>query len=336
MNTQPRLRWGVLGAARINERVLPAILEVPNAELIGMASRRQGAAAETLTRYAPGQRHVKIHDSPEALLDDPDIQAVYIPLANHEHAEWTLRAIAKGKHVLCEKPMALTVRDIEAIESAARQQGVTVMEGFMYRFHPQHARVRELLDSSLIGDIRSVRTSFSFMMRPARLYRLARDVKHGGGAMWDIGCYAIHTARMWFDEPPLAVTAMAHYADSGADISTSGIIDFGEGKRAHFDFSFACSRRSEYEITGTLGSIKCPTVWQLPGDSPQIQWSTEDGQRGEEHPSAANHFALEIEGFSAAVLHSRAPLLSLADAKMNCQTIVAALKSAASGTVEQI
>lgn len=336
MDTQTRLRWGILGAARINERLLPAILSAPNAELCAIASRRPGAAAETLARHAPNHTGINVHDSLDALLDDPDIQAVYIPLANHEHAEWTLRAIAKGKHVLCEKPMALSVNDIEAIESAAHQHGVTVMEGFMYRFHPQHARVRELLDSGLIGDIRSVRTSFSFMMRPARLYRLALDIRQGGGALWDIGCYAIHTARMWFDTPPLAVTAMAHYSDSGADTSTSGIIDFGEGRRAHFDFSFECTRRSEYEITGTLGTIKCPTVWQLPGDTPQIQWWTEDGRRGEEHRSAANHFALEVEGFSAAILNHVAPLLSLADAKMNCRTLVATLKSASSGKVEPV
>ena len=252
-------------------------------------------------------------------------------MANHEHAEWALRAIAAGKHVLCEKPMALTVADIDAIATAAHRYKVKVMEGFMYRFHPQHQRVRALIDSGLIGDIRSVRSSFSFMMRPARLYRLARDVSQGGGAMWDIGCYAIHTARMWFDSPPRSVTALARYVESGADIATSGILDFGHQHRAHFDFSFECTRRSEYEITGTLGSVKCPTVWQLPGDVPEIQWWTEDGRRGEERLPPANHFRLEIEGFSQAVLADTPPLLSLADARINCATLVAALQSAASG-----
>jgi xylose dehydrogenase (NAD/NADP) len=336
MSTERRLRWGILGAARINERVLPAIVEAAHAELVAIASRRSGAAAETLARYAPGQTGVSVHESLDALLQDPRVEAVYLPMSNREHAEWTLRAIAHGKHVLCEKPMALTLADIEAIEAAALRQGVTVMEGFMHRFHPQHARVRELVDSGLIGDIRFVRSSFSFMMRPARMYRLADEVWQGGGAMWDIGCYAINCARMWFAESPRSVSAIAHYVESGADISTSGIIDYGNGRRAHFDFSFECTRRSEYEITGTKGSIKCPTVWQLPGDSPEIQWWTEAGTRGTETPPVANHFELEIEGFSNAVLNGQPPRLSLEDAKANCRLIVAALKSAASGRIEKL
>jgi xylose dehydrogenase (NAD/NADP) len=336
MTDQPKLRWGILGAARVNERLLPAIVEASNSELVAIASRRPGAAADTLAKYAPEQRSVRVYDRLEALLDDADIEAVYLPMANEEHAEWALKAMERGKHVLVEKPMALKVSDIEAIEAAARKHSVTVMEGFMYRFHPQHGRVRELLASGLVGEIKYVRTAFSFMMRPARMYRIDRDIAHGGGAMWDIGCYAIHTARMWFDEAPMAVTAMAKYVASGADVSTSGLIDFGEGKRAHFDFSFECTRRSEYEITGTKGILKCHTVWAMPGDVPVISWSTEDGQRGEEELAPANHFRLEIEHFSDCVLKGQAPGLSLEDAKANCRTIVAALKSMASGCAEPV
>ncbi len=331
MMNQPRLRWGILGAARINERLLPAIVEATNAELLAIASRRPGAAAQTLAQYAPQASHVQAYDGLEALLENPDIQAVYIPLANHEHAEWTLRAIERGKHVLCEKPMALKVADIEAIEAAARKHQVRVMEGFMYRFHPQHTRVRELIQSGLIGEIRSVRASFSFMMRPARMYRLQEPVENGGGAMWDIGCYAIHSARMFLDQNPVAVTALSKYVDSGADIATSGIIDFGSGKFAHFDFSFERARRCEYEITGTKGGIKCHVVWQLPGDVPVLSWWTEAGQQCEERLQAENHFRLEIEQFSASVLSGAPPLLPLDDAKANCRIIVAALESAAQG-----
>lgn len=336
MNNQAKLRWGILGAARVNERLLPAILEAANAELIAIASRRPGAAAETLAKYAPCYPQIHAYDDPDVLLANPDVQAVYLPMANHEHAEWALRAIAQRKHVLCEKPMALTVADIDAIETAARRYKVTVMEGFMYRFHPQHARVREILNSGLIGEIRSVRSSFSFMMRPARMYRLANDVTQGGGAMWDIGCYAIHSLRMFFDRPPLAVTAMARYADSGADISTSGILDYGDGRFAQFDFSFERARRCEYEIVGTQGGLKCHVVWQLPGDVPVISWWTEDGRQGEERLPASNHFNLEIEHFSDCVLNNKEPRLSFEDARENCQIIVAALESAASGQVVKI
>lgn len=325
-----KLRWGILGAARVNERLLPAIVEAPNAELVAIASRRPGAAAETLQKYAPSQTGVTVYDDLEALLNDDRIQAIYLPMANHEHGEWALKATAAGKHVLIEKPMAITLAEIEAIETAAQQHGVTVMEGFMYRFHPQHTRVQELINTGLIGEVLYVRTAYSFMMRPARMYRLANNTDAGGGAMWDIGPYAVHSLRMWFDNEPLSVMAMAKYAETGADISASAMLDFGNGKRGHFDISFETARRSEYEITGSKGSIKCHTVWQLPGDVPVISWSTDDGRRGEEQLVPANHFRLEIEHFSNCVLNGTAPLLSLADAKANCRTINAVLQAAAS------
>ncbi|MDD5273942.1 MAG: Gfo/Idh/MocA family oxidoreductase [Methylovulum sp.] len=330
MNNKTKLRWGILGAARINERLMPAIVEASNAKLVAIASRRPGAAAQTLAQYAP-QQQARTYANLETLLNDAEVDAVYLPLANHEHAEWTLRAIEHGKHVLCEKPMALTAADIDAIQAAAQRHKVTVMEGFMYRFHPQHTRVRELINSGLIGEVRSVRSSFSFMMRPARLYRLAESVENGGGAMWDIGCYAIHSARMFFDQPAVSVTAIAKYVESGADIATSGVIDFGDGKYAHFDFSFERARRCEYEIIGTKGGIKCHNVWSMPGDVPVISWWTEDGEQAEERLPAANHFRLEIEHFSDCILNGNAPALSLDDAKANCRIIVAALQSAAIG-----
>jgi len=331
MTNQTKLRWGIIGAARVNERLLPAIIQARNSELIAIGSRRPGAAAETLKKYAPCYPNIHAYDDPEAVLTNPDVQAVYLPMANQEHAEWALRAIAHKKHVLVEKPMALNVADIDAIETAARRYRVSVMEGFMYRFHPQHARVMEILRSGLIGEIRSVRACYSFMMRPARMYRLAEHVENGGGAMWDIGCYAIHSLRMFFDTQPLAVTAMAKYAESGADISTSGIIDYGDGRFAQFDFSFERARRCEYEIVGTQGGLKCHVVWQLPGDVPVISWWTEDGRQGEERMPASNHFNLEIEHFSDCVLNGKEPALSLDDARENCKVIVAALESAAKG-----
>ena len=331
MSTTTKLRWGILGAARINERLMPAIVQASNSELVAIASRRPGAATETLAKYAPDQTHVRAYDDLNALLNDDDVQAVYLPMANHEHGEWALRAIQHGKHVLVEKPMALTVTDIEAIEAAAQEHHVTVMEGFMYRFHPQHARVQELIRSGIIGEVRSVRSSFSFIMRPARLYRLAEDVSRGGGAMWDIGPYAIHSARWCFDTQPVAVTAIAKYVASGADITTSGVIDFGDGKHAHFDVSFEWARQSLYEVTGTQGGIKCHAAWRLPEDVPVISWWTEDGKGAEEKLPLADHFVLEVEHFSDCVLNGKTTLLSLDDAKANCRTIEAVLQSAATG-----
>ena len=333
-----KLRWGILGAARVNERLLPAIVEAKNSELVAIASRRLGAAAETLAKYAPQLNGVKTYDVLEDLLNDSQVQAVYIPMANHEHAEWALKAIAAGKHVLIEKPMALTVADIDKIEAAAFQQKVKVMEGFMYRFHPQHQRVSEIVKSGLIGEVMFAKASYSFMMRPARMYRLANDTFNGGGAMWDIGPYAIHTLRHCFEEAPISVMAMAKYAETGADIATSGVIDFGNGKRGHFDTSFECSRQCEYTIVGTKGGVKCHTVWQLPGtnDVPVISWWSDDGRKAEEVYPASNHFNLEIEHFSDCVLNDHTQKLSFEDAKMNCATIVATLQSAATGQLVRL
>jgi predicted dehydrogenase len=332
MTNKTKLRWGILGAARINQQLMPAIVEAENSELVAIASRRPGAAAETLAKYAPQQKDVKIYDNPESLLADDAIQVVYIPLANNEHAQWVLRAIEHGKHVLCEKPMALTVADIEAIETAAKKQNVTVMEGFMYRFHPQHARVKEIIDSGLIGEVRSVRSCFSYLMQPARQYRIADSIENGSGAMWDIGCYAIHAARLpFYDDTPVAISAMAKHIESGADISCNGIIDFGDGKYAHFDFGFEHARRAEYEIIGTKGGLKCHNVWAKQAETPIISWWTEAGQQDEEILALANHFRLEVEHFSDCVVNNRQPALSLDDARINCKIIVAALESIKKG-----
>ncbi|MCB5187753.1 Gfo/Idh/MocA family oxidoreductase [Methylobacillus caricis] len=331
MSQEKKLRWGILGAARVNERLLPAIVDAANAELVAIASRRPGAAAATLQKHAPGISGVSCYDEMDALLSDSRVEAIYLPMANHEHAEWALRAIRQGKHVLIEKPLALTVADVDAIAEAAKEHNVTVMEGFMYTFHPQYVRAQELIRSGVIGEVKFVRASYSFIMKPARLYRLEKDVDHGGGAMWDIGPYAIHSLRSCFDNEPLSVTALAKYTDSGADIATSGVFDFGDGKHGHFDISFECSRRSEYQVTGSKGGLKCHTVWQQAGDVPVISWWTEDGRFWEERLPAANHFILEIEHFSDCVLNGKKPFLRLQDARGNCQAIVAAMKSAAEG-----
>ena len=332
MDKQSNLRWAIMGAARVNERLMPAIIVAKNATLVGIFSRRPGAAEETLAKYAPNEQGVLVYDSPDTLLANADIDAVYLPMANEEHAEWALKAISAGKHVLIEKPMALTVADIDVIEAAAIKHQVTVMEGFMYRFHPQHSYIRDLIKSGVIGEVRTVRTCFSFPMKPARMYRIDRNVDNGGGAMWDIGPYAIHTARMWFDEEPIAVVAMAKYNDNGADVSTSGVLDYGDGRFAHFDMSFERARRSEYEIIGTKGGVKCHTVWQNPENSPVISWWTDDGEDVlvDDLP-IADHFVLEIEHFSDCVLNGKSADLSFADARSNCKTIVATMQSAAGG-----
>ncbi len=354
--TGKKLNWGILGAARVNERLLPAIIEARNSTLVAIGSRRTGAAKTTLDKYAPCHANVACYDDLDALINDVNVQAIYCPMANNEHVKWALKAINAGKHVLIEKPMALTMADIEAIENAAIKNNVKVMEGFMYRFHPQHVRVKELVESGLIGDVLSVRASYSFLMKPARMYRIASGVEQGGGAMWDIGPYAIHTLR-WamglinggsnhgglsnttqYGKPaePITVTAHAKFNEAGADIVTSGILDFGNDREGrarfgHFDVSFERSRKSEYEIIGTKGWIKCHAAWVFQNDVPVISWALEDGKYAEERFAPSNHFNLEIEHFADCVLNDKAPLLDFSDAKANCAALQASIHAASSG-----
>ena len=332
-----KLKWGILGAARVNERLLPAIIEAPNAQLVAIGSRRAGAAKATLEKYAPCHADVACYDDMDALINDKNVQAIYCPMANEEHAKWAIKAINAGKHVLIEKPMALTVKDIEAVEAAALHNNVKVMEGFMYRFHPQHKRVQEIIDSGLIGDVLSARASYSFLMKPARMYRINRNMQSGGGALWDIGPYAIHSLRWCFAKKgipaePVNVIAHAKLNEHGADIVTSGVLDFGldsEGRArfGHFDISFERSRKSEYEIIGTKGWVKCHAAWVFQSDVPVISWALEDGKYAEERFAPSNHFNLEIEHFSDCVLNNKSPYLTFEDAKANCQAIESVMSS---------
>jgi len=268
-----KLKWGILGAARVNQRLLPAIMEAP-------------------------------------LIADDNVEAIYCPMANEEHATWALKAINAGKHVLIEKPMATSLVDVIKLEFAAKENNVKVMEGFMYRFHPQ-----------------------------PRMYRVNRSMAEGGGALWDIGPYAIHALRWCFQENgqplnPQAVVAHAKLNAHGADMVTSGVMDFGEDAKGrarfgHFEMSFEHSRKAEYEIIGDKGWIKCHNAWAYGTDVPVISWETEDGKSGEEKLPMSNHFNLEVEHFSDCVLHDLVPLLSFDDAKGNCMAIQAIIESIA-------
>ena len=317
-----KIGWGILGAARVNERLMPAIVQSDLGELIAIGSRRAGASKECLLKNLPEyEDKVSCFDGFEKVINHKKVDAIYIPLANEEHTEVALKAIRVGKHVLIEKPMAIKTREVEELIGEASKNNVKIMEGFMYAFHPQFDRIINTIKSNILGDINYAHSMFSFPIKPARFYRINRSMENGGGALWDIGPYAIHTIRQCFKENPKRVKAISKLNEHGADISTSGLIDFGNDKRATFDISFECTRRSEFEAFGSLGRVKCPIVWQPEDKQAKIIINTESSNLTEEVVPAANHFVLEINHFNKIISSDVVSKLSNEDALWNVRTL---------------
>jgi len=317
-----KIGWGILGAARVNERLMPAIAQSNMGELIAVGSRRPGASKECLLKNLPEyEDKVSCFDGFDQVISHEKIDAIYIPLANEEHTEVALKAIRAKKHVLIEKPMAIKSEEVRILIEEAKKNNVEIMEGFMYAFHPQFDRIINTIKSNILGDISYAHSMFSFPIQPARFYRIDRSMENGGGALWDIGPYAIHTIRQCFKENPKRVQAIAKLNEHGADVATSGLIDFGNSKRATFDISFECTRRSEFEAFGALGRVKCPTVWQPDDKQAKIIINTESSGLTEEVVPAANHFVLEINHFNKVISSDIAPKLSNEDAFWNARTL---------------
>jgi D-xylose 1-dehydrogenase (NADP+, D-xylono-1,5-lactone-forming) len=332
-----KIRWGILGAARVNERLMPAIIQSDGGELIAIGSRRSGASKECLLKHLPQyEDKVSCFDGFDQVINHKDIDVIYIPLANEEHTEAALKAIRAKKHVLIEKPMAIKSKEVEALIQEATHNNVKIMEGFMYAFHPQFDRIKNIIQSNILGEVNYAHAMFSFPIQPARFYRINRSIDNGGGALWDIGPYAIHTVRQCFKEYPIKVQATAKMNDHGADISTTGIIQFENRKRATFDISFECSRRSEFHAFGPLGKVSCPTVWQPEDKTSKIIFATESSGINEEVVPKANHFVKEIDHFNKVVKNQCKQKLDGTDAIWNAKTLEAISKSITSGSWESI
>jgi xylose dehydrogenase (NAD/NADP) len=322
------INWGILGAARVNQRLLPAIENNHHSKLIMLASRRDGAAQECIHQYSKYPSDVKASQDFDEVIQHPDINAIYIPLANEEHTEVALKAIRHKKHLLIEKPMALTKQEVESITQAAKDNHVVVMEGFMYVFHPQFDFIQQMIASGKLGRIQYAHSMFSFPIQPARYYRINRSIKDGGGAHWDIGPYAIHTLRQVMGGHIKQVNASAKMNSHQADMSASGILEFTDQRRATFDISFECTRRSEFEIFGDKGRLKCHTVWQHEDDEALISYELDGGKATTEKITKGNHFDLEIDHFVDCILNNKeSDKLSMNDAIHQAATMEAVYQS---------
>ncbi|MER5970845.1 Gfo/Idh/MocA family oxidoreductase [Streptomyces sp. NPDC002055] len=324
--TTTTLRWGVLGATSyIATHLMPAIAQTPGCVLSAVASR-PGRAAQAAD--AGGKFGATALPDYAALLADRDIDAVYIALPNTDHVDWTVRALEAGKHVLVEKPMALDEEGCARIEAAARAASRTVMEAFMYRFHPQQARATELLASGEIGELRVVRASFAFAIE-AGSGNIRLEPKLGGGATWDVGCYAIDVPQLFFGQAPQQVSAHFHTRPGEAvETSATGTMDFGQGRSAVFDYSIDYGPRSWYELQGTHGTLTVSNAWAMSGEDGVLTVLTAQGTRTETVP-AANHYQLQVAAFAEAVRTGGPTPVTLTDSRRAARVGAALTASAA-------
>jgi predicted dehydrogenase len=255
------IRWGILGCARITRRGLaPGILASKSGTLHALASRDESTARAWADEFGAS----KAYGDYRSVLDDPEVDAVYLPLPNELHLPWVVAAADAGKHILCEKPLALDAAEADRMVEHCRSRGVILMEAFMWRHQPRTASLVELVRSGGIGRLRLVRSSFSFPIEPGD-WRL--DPSRGGGALWDVGCYGVSTCRLFAGSEPVAVRSMTHPHPSGVDLTLTAELAFPEGVIGLVDCSFEAPFRCEYELVGTTGSIRVPDAY-LPPDHP--------------------------------------------------------------------
>ena len=256
------VKWGILSTADINRKLLAGAAQSDEVDVVAVGSRDLSRATE----YARTWGIERAYGTYDELLADPDVEAVYIPLPNTMHSEWSIRALEAGKHVLCEKPFSRHIGDVEAAFDAADRTGLHLSEAFMYRHHPQIARLTELVASGAIGELRVIRTAFSYSLYDADNIRLRTDVE--GGSLMDVGCYCVSGARLLGGEPESVVGA-AHIGSSGTDWVFSGLMRFPRNVTALFDCGTSLPDRDELEAIGTEGSIFLDDPWH--GQSPVIE-----------------------------------------------------------------
>lgn len=317
-----KIRWGVISTANIGRKaMIPALKSLKRSEVAAVASRDQGKARD----FAEELDIPKAYGDYQELLDDPEIQAVYIPLPNHLHKEWTIRAADAGKHILCEKPLAFDADECIEMIDAAESNGVILMESFMYRYHPRILSALEMVKSGGIGKLKTIQASFTFHLKNKNDIRLKYE--RGGGALMDVGCYCVNICRLMAGREPLAVQARAALASTGVDEQLVGMLDFGDGIFAHFDCGFNQGARQHCLLSGTDGYLSIPKAFN-PGEKRSVIQEVRGGETVEVHAfDGVDEYALIAEEFMQTVA-GKQPLYPIIDSVSNMRVIKALLDSA--------
>jgi xylose dehydrogenase (NAD/NADP) len=319
------LRWGVISTSNIGRvAVNPAVQSSQNGELLAVASRDAQRARE----FAEKSGIPNYYGSYEGLLNDESIDAVYIPLPNSMHREWTIQAAEKGKHILCEKPLALTENECKEMEAAAQANGVKLMEAFMYRFHPQTEKVIEMVRSNDLGDLRMIHSAFTF--RLSRMDNIRMIPELGGGALMDVGCYCVNISRTLAGAEPVEVQAFALWSSTGVDDQLVGTLRFDNGVLAQFDCALCMERRETYEVAGTNANLVIPAAF-LPGTDDTTFVEHRGRNEVMKHKiKGTDEYRLMVEHFADCVLHDRPLRYTPAEAAQNMRVIEALYRSARS------
>lgn len=321
------LKWGLLSTARINRRLIPAIRAAKRAELVGIASRSRERAAA----YAAECGIPRVHGSYQSLLDDPDVDAIYISLPNSLHAEWAIRAAEAGKHVLCEKPLAVSVTECDQIIAAADAGGVVVVEAVMYLHHPLLEEARKLVREGAVGRVMFVRGSLSFFLD--RHDDVRWEPQLGGGALWDVGSYPVSFIR-WMAGEPDEVFGWQTVSESGVDETFAGLLRYRSGALGVFDCGFRSQWRSEAEVFGTEGTLTIGQPYVIGAESKILL------RRGSEQREFGvgdiDVYQCEVDAMTAAVLDGAPVPVSLTSSRANVATISALYESARCGLSQPV
>jgi predicted dehydrogenase len=320
MASEP-VKWGIVSTADINRKVIPGAKASPQVDLVGVASRTQ----ERADAYAQEWGIARAYGSYDALLGDPEIEAVYISLPNTLHCEWSIRAVEAGKHVLCEKPLTRHPDEAKEAFDAADRAGRLLSEAFMYRHNPQTAKLKELVTEGAVGELRLIRSAFSYALFDEQNIRLRTDVE--GGALMDVGCYNVSGSRLLGGEPE-RVWGEAWYGSTGTDWVFIGTLRFPGDVLATFDCGTALANRDELEAIGSEGSLFLDDPWHC--NKPVIEVRRADGVERIEL-EYADSYRLELENMSAAIRGERELLLGRDDALGQARVLEALHESATSG-----